>query len=231
MLQNKVAGLDITANSGQPGAATTVKIRGNNSVRAVNNPLYVIDGVPVQNESNINFLNPNDVESIQVLKDAASASIYGSRAANGVIVITTKRGKSGTSKLSVDIFYGNQTPSKIPETLNPLEFLKVQQELAKGQGIPFSSNIYINQGGTWVLPDFAVRGLGGFLAGDPAVDADDAVALCNRRLELAGQNETDVGDDCLAVLRHFSRPFGSELSAPWGPRSRQQCQSGVRATW
>lgn len=167
-LQGKVPGVQMST-SGDPGASAFVRIRGIGTINN-NEPLYVIDGVPVQNESNINFLNPNDIESIQVLKDAASASIYGSRAANGVIVITTKKGKSGTSKLAVDIYYGNQTPSKIPETLNPQEFLKVQQELAKGQGIPFSSNIYINQGGTWVLPDFAVRGLGGFLAGDPAVD-------------------------------------------------------------
>ena len=167
-LQGKVPGVQMST-SGDPGSAAFVRIRGIGTINN-NEPLYVIDGVPVQNESNINFLNPNDIESIQVLKDAASASIYGSRAANGVIVITTKKGKSGSSKLAVDVFYGSQSPSKIPEVLNPLEFLEVQQKLAAGQGIPFNSNIYLNQGGKWVLPDFAVRGLGGFLAGDPAVD-------------------------------------------------------------
>ncbi|MEY2648686.1 MAG: hypothetical protein RL282_1399, partial [Bacteroidota bacterium] len=126
-LQGKVPGVQMST-SGDPGAAAFVRIRGIGTINN-NEPLYVIDGVPVQNESNINFLNPNDIESIQVLKDAASASIYGSRAANGVIVITTKKGKSGTSKLNVDIFYGNQSPSKIPETLSPLEFLEVQQKL------------------------------------------------------------------------------------------------------
>jgi TonB-linked SusC/RagA family outer membrane protein len=167
-LQGKVPGVQMST-SGDPGSAAFVRIRGIGTINN-NEPLYVIDGVPVQNESNINFLNPNDIESIQVLKDAASASIYGSRAANGVIVITTKKGKSGSSKLAVDVFYGSQSPSKIPEVLNPLEFLEVQQKLAAGQGIPFTSNIYINQGGTWKLPDYAVRGLGGFVAGDPAVD-------------------------------------------------------------
>jgi TonB-linked SusC/RagA family outer membrane protein len=167
-LQGKVPGVQMST-SGDPGSSAFVRIRGIGTINN-NEPLYVIDGVPVQNESNINFLNPNDIESIQVLKDAASASIYGSRAANGVIVITTKKGKSGSSKLSVDLFYGSQTPSKIPETLSPTEFLDVQQRLAAGQGIPFTSNIYINQGGKWVLPDYAVRGLGGYLAGDPAVD-------------------------------------------------------------
>jgi len=167
-LQGKVPGVQLST-SGDPGSSAFVRIRGIGTINN-NEPLYVVDGVPVQNESNINFLNPNDIESIQVLKDAASASIYGSRAANGVIVITTKKGKSGTSKLSVDVYYGNQTPSKVPETLNPAEFLDVQQRLASGQGIPFTSNIYINQGGKWIFPDYAVRGIGGYLAGDPAVD-------------------------------------------------------------
>jgi TonB-linked SusC/RagA family outer membrane protein len=167
-LQGKVPGVQFST-SGDPGSSAFVRIRGIGSINN-NEPLYVIDGIPVQNESNINFLNPNDIESIQVLKDAASASIYGSRAANGVIVITTKKGKSGSSKLSFDTWYGMQTPSKIPETLNPNEFLEVQQKLAAGQGLGFTSNIYINQGGKWVLPDYAVRGAGGFLAGDPAVD-------------------------------------------------------------
>ena len=167
-LQGKVPGVQMST-SGDPGSAAFVRIRGIGTINN-NEPLYVVDGMPVQNESNINFLNPNDIESIQVLKDAASASIYGSRAANGVIVITTKKGKSGSSKLSFDTWYGMQTPSKIPETLNPNEFLEVQQKLASGQGLGFASNIYINQGGKWVLPDYAVRGIGGFLAGDPAVD-------------------------------------------------------------
>ena len=137
-LQGKVPGVQMST-SGDPGSAAFVRIRGIGTINN-NEPLYVIDGVPVQNESNINFLNPNDIESIQVLKDAASASIYGSRAANGVIVITTKKGKSGSSKLAVDVFYGSQSPSKIPEVLNPLEFLEVQQKLAAGQGIPFTSS-------------------------------------------------------------------------------------------
>jgi TonB-linked SusC/RagA family outer membrane protein len=167
-LQGKVAGVQMST-SGDPGSAAFVRIRGIGTINN-NEPLYVIDGMPVQNESNINFLNPNDVESIQVLKDAASASIYGSRAANGVIVITTKKGKAGTAKLAVDMFYGYQTPSNIPQMLNPAEFLTVQQELAKGQGIPFQSQLFLRSGSNWVMPDFVVRGLGGFPAGDPAVD-------------------------------------------------------------
>jgi TonB-dependent starch-binding outer membrane protein SusC len=115
LLQNKVSGLEVTSNSGQPGAATTVKIRGNSSIRTSTGPLYVIDGVPLDGRSArpnfgtnfgaspdanaLIFINPNDIQSIDVLKDASSAAIYGSRGANGVIAITTKTGTSGMSKL------------------------------------------------------------------------------------------------------------------------------------
>jgi TonB-dependent starch-binding outer membrane protein SusC len=114
LLQNKVPGLEVTSNSGQPGAATTVKIRGNSSIRG-SGPLYVIDGVPLDGRSArpnfgtnfgaspdanpLLFINPNDIQSIDVLKDASSAAIYGSRGANGVIAITTKTGTSGLSKI------------------------------------------------------------------------------------------------------------------------------------
>jgi TonB-dependent starch-binding outer membrane protein SusC len=177
-LQGKVAGVQMST-SGDPGSAAFVRIRGIGSINN-NEPLYVIDGVPVQNESNLNFLNPNDIESMQVLKDAASASIYGSRAANGVIVITTKKGKAGSSKLNVDVFTGTQLPGKYPETLNPSEFLEVQQKLfaavenrkPASERQPFTSNIYVKEGSNWTLPDFAVRGLGGFKSGAPEVNPD-----------------------------------------------------------
>lgn len=122
LLQNKVPGLEITQNSGQPGAATTVKIRGNNSIRGGNNPIYVIDGVILDGrtarpnvgiafgatpESNpLIYINPNDIASIDVLKDASSSAIYGSRGANGVIVITTKKGSSGPTKLEFATSFG-----------------------------------------------------------------------------------------------------------------------------
>ncbi|WP_172623043.1 SusC/RagA family TonB-linked outer membrane protein [Flavisolibacter ginsenosidimutans] len=122
LLQNKVPGLQITTNNGQPGSATTVKIRGNNSIRAVNNPLYVIDGVPLDGRSArpnfgnafgstpdaspLIFFNPNDIQRIDVLKDAASAAIYGSRGANGVIAITTKTGTSGPPRLEFSTSVG-----------------------------------------------------------------------------------------------------------------------------
>jgi len=216
-LQGKVPGVQMST-SGDPGSSAFVRIRGIGTINN-NEPLYVIDGVPVQNESNINFLNPNDIESIQVLKDAASASIYGSRAANGVIVITTKKGKSGTSKLAVDIYYGNQTPSKIPSTLSPLQFLEVQQKLAAGQGIPFTSNIYIKQGGTWVLPDYAVRGLGGFLAGNPAVDP----AKYNLNLDPTGGG---VGDYLILQTNKAGTNWFKEVFQPAWQKNYQISASG-----
>jgi TonB-linked SusC/RagA family outer membrane protein len=169
-LQGKVAGVQI-ATSGDPGSAQFVRIRGIGTINN-NEPLYVIDGVPVQNEANMNFLNPSDIETMQVLKDAAAASVYGARAANGVVVITTKKGR-GKTKLNVDFWTGIQTPGKEPELANPDELLQINQGLAAGAGIPFASNFYINQGGTWILPDYAVRGggfIGGALEGDPAAD-------------------------------------------------------------
>jgi iron complex outermembrane receptor protein len=139
LLQNKVPGLQITTNSGQPGSATTVKIRGNNSIRAVNNPLYVIDGVPLDGRSArpnfgnafgstpdanpLIFLNPNDIQRIDVLKDASSAAIYGSRGANGVIAITTKTGVAGSPRIEFNTNVGvNVGLMKRFDVLNASEF-------------------------------------------------------------------------------------------------------------
>ena len=121
LLQNKVAGLEITNNTGAPGGATTVKIRGNSSIRASQNPLYVIDGVPLDGgtarpnfsgafgttaaSNPLLFINPNDIAQIDVLKDASSAAIYGSRGANGVIAITTKKGSAGPLRVDVGVNY------------------------------------------------------------------------------------------------------------------------------
>ncbi|MCL2739561.1 MAG: TonB-dependent receptor plug domain-containing protein, partial [Bacteroidales bacterium] len=109
MLSGKMAGVHITTTSGQPGADSQIRIRGISSMNASNEPLWVVDGIPVMsgdqtyftNTGNaISAINPSDIESITVLKDAAAASIYGSRAANGVILVTTKRGKEGRSQFT-----------------------------------------------------------------------------------------------------------------------------------
>ncbi len=119
LLQSKVAGVLVTVNSGEPGAATTVQIRGTTSLRANSSPLYVVDGVPLDgrnaepgngngdgatpNSNPLLFINPNDIASIDVLKDASSAAIYGSRGANGVIAITLKKGSSGPTKIDLNV--------------------------------------------------------------------------------------------------------------------------------
>ncbi|HEX4851997.1 MAG TPA: TonB-dependent receptor plug domain-containing protein, partial [Puia sp.] len=111
MLQGKVAGLQSVASSGQPGALQEIRIRGIGSINASSEPLYVIDGIPAntgdfsRNTTTSNALagiNPNDIESVSVLKDAAASSLYGSRAANGVIIITTKKGRAGKTKITAD---------------------------------------------------------------------------------------------------------------------------------
>lgn len=89
-IQGKAAGVTVIQPSGEPGAGMVVRVRGNTSITASNDPLYVVDGIPM---NEINFLSPNDIESMQILKDASGTAIYGSRASNGVVLITTKQGK------------------------------------------------------------------------------------------------------------------------------------------
>ena len=115
MLSGKLAGVAISSNSGQPGAMSQIRIRGNGSINASNAPLWVVDGIPVisgdislenNQSSSLTNLNPSDIESITVLKDAAAAAAYGSRAANGVILVTTKSGKEGEATFSASAKYG-----------------------------------------------------------------------------------------------------------------------------
>jgi TonB-dependent starch-binding outer membrane protein SusC len=114
-LQGRAAGVTVSS-AGEPGAGAVVRIRGFASA-GNNDPLYIIDGVPTTDPSK---LNPNDIESLQVLKDASAASIYGSRASNGVLIVTTKQGKAGRSTVSYDSYYGTQVLSDqmLPDMLN-----------------------------------------------------------------------------------------------------------------
>jgi TonB-linked SusC/RagA family outer membrane protein len=108
-LQGKAAGVDITRKNGRAGSGYDVRIRGTRSLTASNDPLYIVDGIQY-GTSNID-INPNDIESIEILKDASSTAIYGSRGANGVIIITTKQGKEGKSNISVNAYYGVSSPN------------------------------------------------------------------------------------------------------------------------
>ena len=108
LIAGKVAGVQITSNGGAPGSGSRIRIRGGSSLNASNDPLIVIDGVPVDNgnisgaSNPLSFINPNDIESFNILKDASAAAIYGSRAANGVIIITTKKGGKGPLRVSLN---------------------------------------------------------------------------------------------------------------------------------
>lgn len=124
-LQGRTAGVQISPVSGSPGSPSTVRVRG---VGTINNsdPLYIVDGVPVEG---MDYLNTNDIETINVLKDAASAAIYGARGANGVILITTKSGKRNQAgKISYDAFYGIQRPARLLDLLNAREYAIIQNE-------------------------------------------------------------------------------------------------------
>lgn len=131
-LQSQTPGVNIVSSNGQPGAGYKVNIRGIGTV-GDSAPLYVIDGVA---GGDINTLNPSDIESIDVLKDAASAAIYGSRAANGVILVTTKQGKEGKVSVNYDMYVGWQNVYKMPNTLNAQQRMALTDEYNFNSGIP-----------------------------------------------------------------------------------------------
>ncbi|MFD1257518.1 SusC/RagA family TonB-linked outer membrane protein [Mucilaginibacter terrae] len=130
-LQGRVSGVNVTTNSGRPGGGTTIRIRGTGSVTSSNNPLYVVDGFPV---TEINSINPSDIESIDILKDASSTAIYGSRGNNGVVIVTTKRGKTGKVQLAYDGYYGTQKAIRKIPLLNGQQFAEMVNEARVNSG-------------------------------------------------------------------------------------------------
>ncbi|CAA9309817.1 MAG: Outer membrane TonB-dependent transporter, utilization system for glycans and polysaccharides (PUL), SusC family [uncultured Cytophagales bacterium] len=143
LLQGRAAGVQITPASGEPGAAVNIRIRGTTSIRGGNNPLFVVDGVPLDGGNNergtdygageqsprnpLTFLNPADIENITVLKDASAAAIYGARGANGVVLITTRRGKAGTQSLNFAVSSSISSPLKRYDLLSASEFIPALQ--------------------------------------------------------------------------------------------------------
>lgn len=125
-LKGLAAGVQVTSASGQPGEAARVRVRG---IGTINNsdPLYIVDGMPID-KGGIDYLNPNDIQSIEVLKDAASAAVYGARAANGVVLVTTKSGKEGKVRVSYDFSYGWQSPWRERDVLNATEYALMMNE-------------------------------------------------------------------------------------------------------
>lgn len=177
MLQGKAAGVTVTNNSGQPGSAVSVKIRGASSLTGSNEPLYVIDGIPISGDatnrsthgtpiagsnfsnqgsnavSPLSMLNPNDIESMDILKDASATAIYGSRGANGVVIITTKSGKKGTGRITYDTFLSLQEQTKLLETMNLREYATLQNAIALEYGqqprVEFSHPELLGTGTNW----------------------------------------------------------------------------------
>ncbi|MCU7549247.1 TonB-dependent receptor [Chitinophagaceae bacterium LB-8] len=148
-LAGRVAGVQVNAADGQPGSSMNIVVRGPNSVTQSNTPLYVVDGFPIENMDN-NTINPADIESIEVLKDASATAIYGARGANGVVMITTKRGKAGAPVVKLNSYYGWQQNIKEMKVLNPYEYVKYQIEAnpSKTPGTPPPPTLLYLGGGT-----------------------------------------------------------------------------------
>jgi TonB-dependent starch-binding outer membrane protein SusC len=136
-LQGRTAGVSVTTNSGAPGVSPTVRIRGMGTITNPN-PFFVVDGMPISAES-VGSLNPGDIESMEVLKDASAAAIYGARAANGVVLITTKRAKEGRSSINLDAYFGRQSVAKKYDIMNGTEWTSIRN--ASGQPRVDSSKV------------------------------------------------------------------------------------------
>lgn len=162
LIQGKVPGVQVTNNSGAPGAGVTVRIRGASSIRGGNQPLFVVDGVPLDNVSArpglnfgsangdfgntpggnpFNFINPNDIASIDVLKDASAAAIYGSRGANGVVLITTKKGASGAPRIEFGASAGISRIAKRLEVLSGSQYREALSKFNLGSGADFGGDV------------------------------------------------------------------------------------------
>ena len=164
-LSGRIAGVQVTQQSSAPGGGVSIRIRGGNSVNGDNEPLYVIDGFPVTSNNStrsvgsagnvapnaLSSINPNDIESIEVLKDASATAIYGARGANGVILITTKKGSSGEPRISFDSYYGVQSVSKKIDLCNAEQFAIYVNEYAEQNGISeyFDDPSSLGEGTDW----------------------------------------------------------------------------------
>lgn len=145
-IQGRLAGVQAVASEGAPGADVTIKVRGGVSITQDNAPLYIVDGVPVENA--LAVLSPQDIASIDVLKDASTTAIYGARAANGVMIITTKTGRPGKTTVSYNGAFGYRAITRTMDVMNPYDFVRWQYERSRGS-IPDSSSFAQTYGTTW----------------------------------------------------------------------------------
>lgn len=152
LLQGMTSGVTVTSTSGAPDAGSQIRIRG---IGTINNsePLYIVDGMPV---GGIDYINPNDIERIEILKDAASGAVYGARAANGVILVTTRQGSKGKTTVNYDFSYGWQNPWRKPQVLNATEYAIMMNEgfVNNGQAPRYDDPYSFGQGTDWVSAVF-----------------------------------------------------------------------------
>ena len=204
-LQGRAAGVNVTS-SGQPGTGASVRIRGYGTI-GNNEPLYIIDGVP--SIRGIGDINPNDIKSIQVLKDASAASIYGARAGNGVIIVTTKNGSiGGKSTITVDLNYGSQQVTSSPEQMNPEQLAGYIWELQKNAGLSPSHGQY-GTGATPTLPEY--------INGDPNQPYD---AVSN-----AWTKANKAGTDWIDEIFRTAPVTNANISASGGSEAGQYALS------
>jgi TonB-dependent starch-binding outer membrane protein SusC len=191
-LQGRVTGVQVTNSSGQPGDAPTIRIRGAGTVRDAS-PLYVVDGMLV---GGIDYLNPSDIESIDVLKDAASTAIYGVRGGNGVVLITTKSGKAGKTQVSYEGYVGVQNPWRKVNMLNAQEYVLLQNEMHSASGLtsPFGNHTDYSEGTDWQDEIFSKN-----------------APIANHQLSISGGNEKST---FAATMGYFTQEgiIGGEKS-------------------
>ncbi|MBL4560186.1 MAG: TonB-dependent receptor [Labilibaculum sp.] len=146
-LQGQLAGVQVSSNGGSPGNEATILVRGISTING-NHPLYVVDDVPLDD---ISWLNPKDIESVQVLKDASSCAIFGSRASNGVIIIETKKAKEGQTNIIFDVSYSVQSVAKKPDLADATEYALIANKAAEnsGQSLPFADPSSLGKGTDW----------------------------------------------------------------------------------
>ena len=165
-LQGKAPGVQVVANSGLPGGGVRVRVRGTGSITANSEPLYVIDGLPAEQGSSSSnpqnnpliSLDPNDIESIEILKDASATAIYGARGANGVVLITTRRGARGASRVTMDASYGVQQISKTIPVLTGPQFMQLSNEARANSGRSLLyTQAQIDAAQTFDYPDMLLR--------------------------------------------------------------------------
>jgi TonB-dependent starch-binding outer membrane protein SusC len=216
-LQGRVAGVTVTG-SGQPGQTSVVRIRGLGSFQN-NDPLYVVDGVPTQD---ISTLNPNDVESITVLKDAGAASIYGARASNGVIVVTTKTGVTSGVKVNYNMYVGNQYPGKGPDNLlNTQEYADLQWLVYENDGTSETHPVYgPSSQATPSIPSWAADT-------DWYDEITDVASIQNHDLSLSGGNENSKFYAGLnyfkqngIVLTNYTQRFSARINSEFKVKDR-----------